>query len=109
MTIRLVLRFAFVIFCLSAALAHAQDTTGTAKNVDGRIDDPNAGWKGKALWSTYGTRTMYHLKGARRTGQRPSRSSFVRIRSRGELLSGRPQDWRLSPRVTSQEVPAIPL
>src|SRR3954469_15100466 len=24
-----------------------------AKNVDGRIDDPNAGWKGRALWSTY--------------------------------------------------------
>jgi hypothetical protein len=33
------------------------------KNVDGRIDDPNAGWKGRALWSTYGTRTMYHLEG----------------------------------------------
>ena len=24
-----------------------------AKWVDGRIDDPNAGWKGKGLWSTY--------------------------------------------------------
>lgn len=31
-----------------------------AKNVDGRIDDPNAGWKGKALWTTTGTRTHYH-------------------------------------------------
>ena len=40
-----------------------------AKNVDGRIDDPNAGWKGKALWSTYGTRTMYHLEGG--TANRP--------------------------------------
>jgi len=30
------------------------------KNVDGRIDDPNAGWKGKALWSTSGIRTMFH-------------------------------------------------
>jgi hypothetical protein len=36
------------------------------KNVDGRIDDPNAGWKGRALWSTYGTRTMYHLEGGNR-------------------------------------------
>ena len=34
-----------------------------AKNVDGRIDDPNAGWKGKALWSTYGSRTNFHLEG----------------------------------------------
>jgi hypothetical protein len=30
------------------------------KNVDGRIDDPSAGWKGRALWTTTGTRTAYH-------------------------------------------------
>jgi len=36
-----------------------------AKNVDGRIDDPNAGWKGKGLWSTHGTRTMFHLEGGK--------------------------------------------
>ena len=34
-----------------------------AKNVDGRIDDAAAGWKGHALWSTYGTRTIFHLEG----------------------------------------------
>ncbi len=34
-----------------------------AKNVDGRIDDAAAGWKGRALWSTYGSRTMFHLEG----------------------------------------------
>ena len=32
------------------------------KWMDGRIDDPSAGWKGKALWSTYSTRTMFHLE-----------------------------------------------
>jgi hypothetical protein len=32
------------------------------KWMDGRIDDPNAGWKGKALWSTYSTTTMFHLE-----------------------------------------------
>ena len=36
-----------------------------AKNVDGRIDDPNAGWKGRAIWSTYGQRTMFHLEGGK--------------------------------------------
>ena len=36
-----------------------------AKNVDGRIDDPNTGWKGKELWSTYGQRTMFHLEGGK--------------------------------------------
>ena len=40
-----------------------------AKNVDGRIDDPSAGWKGKALWSTYGSRTNFHLEGG--TENRP--------------------------------------
>ena len=30
------------------------------KGLDGRIDDPNAGWKGKGLWATYGTRAPFH-------------------------------------------------
>jgi hypothetical protein len=28
--------------------------------MDGRIDDPNAGWKGKGVWTTWGTRTPFH-------------------------------------------------
>ena len=32
------------------------------KGMDGRIDDANAGWKGRALWTTYATRTMFHLE-----------------------------------------------
>src|SRR3989475_764339 len=34
-----------------------------AKWMDGRIDDPKAGWKGKALFSTYATRTPFHVEG----------------------------------------------
>jgi len=30
------------------------------KNVDGRIDDPKGGWKGRGLWTTSGTRTVFH-------------------------------------------------
>ena len=30
------------------------------KNIDGRIDDPNTGWKGRGLWTTSGTRTVFH-------------------------------------------------
>ena len=44
-----------------------------AKNVDGRIDDPNSGWKGRALWSTYGTRTMFHLEGGKENRPRAVR------------------------------------
>ena len=36
-----------------------------AKNVDGRIDDPNAGWKGRAIWTTFGSRTPFHLEGGK--------------------------------------------
>ena len=32
------------------------------KWMDGRIDDPDAGWKGKELWTTYSTRAMFHLE-----------------------------------------------
>ncbi len=35
------------------------------KNVDGRIDDPEAGWKGRALWTTSGTRVNWHLEGGK--------------------------------------------
>ena len=38
-----------------------------AKGMDGRIDDPNAGWKGKGLWATYGTRTPFHMEGGKGT------------------------------------------
>jgi hypothetical protein len=35
------------------------------KNVDGRIDNPDAGWKGRALWTTSGTRVNFHLEGGK--------------------------------------------
>ena len=46
------------------------------KNVDGRIDDLNAGWKGKALWSTSGTRTMFHLEGGKQNRPKAARFQF---------------------------------
>src|SRR5713226_4910596 len=36
-----------------------------AKGLDGRIDDAKAGWKGKGLWSTYATRTVFHMEGGK--------------------------------------------
>ena len=35
------------------------------KNVDGRIDDPKAGWKGRGLWTTSGTRANFHGEGGK--------------------------------------------
>lgn len=31
-----------------------------AKGMDGRIDDSKAGWKGRGVWTTWGTRTPFH-------------------------------------------------
>lgn len=38
-----------------------------AKGLDGRIDDPAQGWKGKGLWSTYATRAPQHIEGGKGT------------------------------------------
>jgi len=35
-----------------------------AKTFDGRIDDPNGGWKGRGVWGTTGNRTPFHDEGA---------------------------------------------
>jgi hypothetical protein len=39
------------------------------KWLDGRIDDPKAGWKGRGLWSTVSTRAPFHMEGGK--GTRP--------------------------------------
>jgi hypothetical protein len=44
------------------------------KWMDGRIDDPKAGWKGKGLWATHGTRAPFHLEGGK--GTRPQVVKF---------------------------------
>jgi hypothetical protein len=38
-----------------------------AKGLDGRIDDPNAGWKGRGLWTTSGDRTPWLKEGGKGT------------------------------------------
>jgi hypothetical protein len=32
------------------------------KWMDGRIDDPNAGWKGRGIWTTVSTRAPFHME-----------------------------------------------
>ncbi|MBI4459161.1 MAG: carboxypeptidase regulatory-like domain-containing protein, partial [Acidobacteria bacterium] len=41
-----------------------------AKGLDGRIDDPNGGWKGKGLWTTYATRAPFHSEGGKGTASK---------------------------------------
>lgn len=37
------------------------------KWMDGRIDDPDAGWKGRGLWATTSTRAPFHMEGGKGT------------------------------------------
>jgi hypothetical protein len=53
-----------------------------AKNVDGRIDDPSAGWKGKGLWTTTGTRTPFHNEGGKE-----ARPKAIKIQLRPDPLA----------------------
>ena len=53
-----------------------------AKGLDGRIDDPKAGWKGRGLWTTTGTRAPFHMEGGK--GTRPK---VVKIQVRPNPLA----------------------
>jgi hypothetical protein len=37
------------------------------KWMDGRIDDPKGGWKGRGLWTTVSTRAPFHMEGGKGT------------------------------------------
>jgi hypothetical protein len=41
-----------------------------AKGMDGRIDDPKLGWKGKGVWTTWGTRTPFHSETGKGTSSK---------------------------------------
>ncbi len=45
-----------------------------AKGFDGRIDDPNAGWKGRGLWAANGDRVPWMIEGGK--GTKPLAAHF---------------------------------
>jgi hypothetical protein len=53
-----------------------------AKWAEGRIDDPAAGWKGRSLWATDSTRTVFHYEGG--TANRPR---VIRMQLRPDPLA----------------------
>ena len=55
-----------------------------AKGLDGRIDDPNAGWKGRGLWSTNGDRTPWLKEGGKGSMPRAVHFQFRSDRWRTE-------------------------
>jgi hypothetical protein len=53
-----------------------------AKGMDGRIDDPKGGWKGKGLFTTWATRAPFHAEGGKGTT-----SKLVKFQMRPDPLS----------------------
>jgi hypothetical protein len=53
-----------------------------AKGMDGRIDNPSGGWKGKALYTTYATRAPFHAEGGK-----GNTSKLVKFQVRPDPLS----------------------
>ena len=44
------------------------------RGMDGRIDDPKTGWKGRAIWSTQAGQATWHQEGGK--GERPKVMKF---------------------------------
>jgi hypothetical protein len=50
--------------------------------LDGRIDDPDAGWKGRGIYADYGQNAVWHIEGG--LGMR---SSVVKFQLRPDPLA----------------------
>jgi hypothetical protein len=53
-----------------------------SRGLDGRIDDPDAGWKGRAVWADFGTAAPWHLEGGQGT-----KSKMVKFQIRPDPLA----------------------
>jgi hypothetical protein len=52
------------------------------RGMDGRIDDPDGGWKGRALYADYGQNAVWHIEGGKGT-----RSSLIKFQLRPDPLA----------------------
>jgi hypothetical protein len=52
------------------------------RSMDGRIDDPNAGWKGRGVYADYGGNADWHIEGGKGT-----RSAIVKFQLRPDPLA----------------------
>ena len=53
-----------------------------SRGMDGRIDNPNGGWKGRALYANYGTHFVWHIEGGKGT-----RGKVVKFQLRPDPLA----------------------
>jgi len=53
-----------------------------ARGLDGRIDEPKAGWKGRGVWANYGSNLNWHIEGGKGT-----RSAVIQFQLRPHPLA----------------------
>ena len=53
-----------------------------SRGMDGRIDDPTTGWKGRGVWAAYGTNAVWHIEGGKGT-----KSNLVKFQIRPNPLA----------------------
>ena len=53
-----------------------------SRGLDGRIDDPDAGWRGRGLWANYGSNYVWHTEGGKGT-----KSKIVHFQIRPDPLA----------------------
>ena len=53
-----------------------------SRGMDGRVDDPDAGWKGRGVWADYGTNAVWHTEGGQGT-----QSNLVKFQLRPDPLA----------------------
>jgi len=53
-----------------------------SRGLDGRIDDPKGGWKGRGVWADFGTNLPWHIEGGKGT-----RSALVKFQLRPDPLA----------------------
>jgi hypothetical protein len=53
-----------------------------SRGMDARIDDPDAGWKGRGLYADYGQNAVWHIEGGKGT-----RSSLIKFQLRPDPLA----------------------
>ena len=53
-----------------------------SRGLDGRIDDPKGGWKGRGVWADFGTNLVWHLEGSTN-----AKSALVKFQLRPDPLA----------------------
>lgn len=53
-----------------------------SRSMQGRIDDPKAGWKGRAFWTSYNPNTPWHMEGGKGT-----KDKVVKVQMRPDPLA----------------------